>query len=93
MEILIAEKIETPLGTLLAAASSQGLCLLEFTDVEDRINRHVAQLEKSFNAQIKEGNSKIIQQLKKELTEYFNGNRKTFDIALYFRGTEFQEKA
>ena len=93
METLIVENIETPIGTLLAAANGQGLCLLEFADVEERINRHVDHLEKSFNAQIQEGKSKIIQQLKQELTEYFNGKRKTFDIALDFRGTEFQEKA
>ena len=93
METLIAEKIDTPVGTLLAAASSQGLCLLEFSDVEDRLNRHIAKIEKSFNTQIQKGDSKIIQQLKQELTEYFNGKRKTFDIAIDFHGTEFQEKA
>ena len=92
METLIAEKIDTPVGTLLAAASSQGLCLLEFSDVEDRLNRHIAKIEKSFNTQIQKGDSKIIQQLKQELTEYFNGKRKTFDIAIDFHGTEFQEK-
>ncbi len=93
MEILIAEEIETPVGKLLAAASDQGLCLLEFADVEDRLNRHVSQLEKTFKTKISKGESAIIQQLKRELTEYFNGERKTFEIALDFRGTEFQENA
>ncbi len=93
MEILIAEEIETPVGKLLAAASDQGLCLLEFADVEDRLNRHVSQLEKTFKTKISKGESAIIQQLKRELIEYFNGERKTFEIALDFRGTEFQENA
>lgn len=93
METLISEKIETPLGILLAATSSKGVCLLEFADVPDRSNRHVTQLEKHFKTQMQEGECEIIQQLKKELTEYFNGERKTFDVALDFRGTEFQEKA
>ena len=93
MEILIAEEIETPVGKLLAAASDQGLCLLEFADVEDRLNRHVSQLEKTFKTKISKGESAIIQQLKRELIEYFNEERKTFEIALDFRGTKFQEDA
>ncbi len=93
MEILIAEEIDTPVGKLLAAASDQGLCLLEFADVEDRLNRHVSQLEKTFKTKISKGESAIIQQLKRELIEYFNEERKTFEIALDFRGTKFQEDA
>ena len=91
MKTITAEKIETPVGILLAAASDKGLCLLEFADVEDRLNRHVTQLEKNFKTKISTGESATIQQLKRELSEYFNGERKTFDIALDFRGTEFQE--
>jgi len=93
METLIAEEIETPVGKLLAAASNQGLCLLEFADVENRLKRHVSHLEKTYKTKIIKGESTIIQQLKQELTEYFNGERKTFDTALDFRGTEFQEIA
>lgn len=93
METLIAEEIDTPVGKLLAVASDQGLCLLEFADVEDRLNRHISQLEKIFKTKISTGDSAIIQQLKRELIEYFNGERKTFEIALDFRGTEFQENA
>ena len=95
METIIAEEIETPVGTLLAAASNKGLCLLEFADVENRVTRHISHLEKTFKATITihKGESHIIQQLKIELIEYFNGDRKAFDIALDFRGTKFQENA
>ncbi len=93
METIIAEEIETPVGTLLAAASNKGLCLLEFADVEDRLNRNVSQLEKNFKTKLSSGESATIQQLKTELTEYFNSDRKSFDIALDYRGTEFQENS
>lgn len=93
IEEIIAQKIETPVGTLLAAASKQGLCLLEFAEVEDRLTRHISHLEKTFKTEIVFGNSPFINQLKKELIEYFKGDRKNFDIALDFRGTEFQESA
>jgi len=93
VETIIAEEIETPVGKLLAAATEQGLCLLEFADVEDRLKRHVSQLEKNFNTTITKGESATIQQLKTELSEYFNGERKSFDINLDYRGTEFQESS
>ena len=93
METIISEKIETPIGTLLAAASDKGLCLLEFADVEDRLNRHFNHIEKNFKTKITQGKSRTINQLKQELTEYFKGTRKNFNVALDFRGTEFQENA
>jgi len=37
--------------------------------------------------------TEIIQQLKQELREYFNGERKSFDVKLDTKGTEFQESA
>ena len=92
-EKISAEKIETPVGTLLAAASKQGVCLLEFAEVEDRLTRHIKHLEKTFKTDIIFAESPFINQLKTELKEYFNGERKNFDVALDFRGTEFQERA
>ena len=93
METIISEEIETPVGTLLAAASDKGLCLLEFSDVKDRLDRHVSQLEKNFKTKFSTGESATIQQLKTELAEYFNGERKSFDIPLDYRGTPFQEES
>lgn len=93
MDNIIAEKIHTPVGFLLAAATNKGICLLEFADVEDRLNRHVNHLEKIYKTKISSGESVFIQQLKEELNEYFNGERKDFDVVLDLRGTEFQEKA
>jgi len=34
----------------------------------------------------------LIRQCHTELTEYFNGSRKAFDVPLYFKGTDFQKK-
>jgi len=93
METIISEKIESPVGTLLAAATAKGLCLLEFADVEDRLNRHLNHLETVFKTKIVEGNSEIIKQLKKELKEYFKGDRKNFDVNIDCKGTAFQENA
>jgi len=93
METIFSEKIESPVGTLLAAATAKGLCLLEFADVEDRLNRHQNHLETVFKTKIVDGNSEIIKQLKKELKEYFKGDRKNFDVKIDCKGTAFQENA
>lgn len=37
-----------------------------------------------------EGNAPVLEQAKKELTEYFAGTRKTFSVPLNPRGTDFQ---
>lgn len=43
-------------------------------------------------AEFKIETSSILVQTKKQLDEYFTGNRKTFDIPLHPVGTDFQEK-
>jgi len=89
-EKIISEKIETPVGTMLAAASSKGICLFEFMDVEKRLNRQQNHLEKIFGCKIESGTSPYLDQLKTELNEYFSGERKQFNVPLDFKGTDFQ---
>ena len=93
METLISQKIQTPLGILLAATSKEGLCLLEYSDVPDRLTKHTKQLEKTFKVKMISGQSPILIKLSSQLKEYFDGERKSFDLPLDYRGTEFQEHA
>ncbi len=93
MAILKSEKIETPVGNMLAAASSKGICLFEFMDVEDRLDKQISHLEKTRACKLEAGKSPYFDQLKTELEEYFTGSRKTFDIPLDFAGTDFQEQS
>ena len=89
-EKIISEKIETPVGTMLAAASSKGICLFEFMDVDKRLNRQQNHLKKIFGCKIESGTSPYLDQLKTELNEYFSGERKQFNVPLDFKGTDFQ---
>nr|WP_234047739.1 methylated-DNA--[protein]-cysteine S-methyltransferase [Chryseobacterium paridis] len=89
--IIDLKRIETPLGTMFACAVEEGICLLEFTDRKN-MERQFASLSKALNAEIVQGENKHFQQLERELQEYFEGKRKTFDVPLYITGTEFQEK-
>ena len=88
---IVTAWIESPLGPLVAGATSEGICLLEFTD-RRMLDAQFATLRRRFKRPIVPGENSHIKQLKKELEEYFKGTRKNFTVPLYYPGTEFQQK-
>lgn len=89
---IITQSIKTPFGGMLAGATTKGICLLEFTDT-NRVEMQLPRLEKSFSANISQGDSPLFTQLKDELNEYFTGNLQQFTVPLDTKGTEFQMQA
>ena len=84
---IIIDRFTTPLGPVFTCATEYGVCLLEFTDrriLETEINY----LQKTLNGIILTGENPHIEQLKKELSEYFNHSRKKFDVKIHFTGSE-----
>jgi O-6-methylguanine DNA methyltransferase len=92
MKTIVTRTIETPFGELLAAATTKGICLLEFTDT-DRVAMQLPRLEKSFNAKIETGSSPYFSVLTKELTAYFKSELQDFKVPLDIKGTVFQMQA
>ncbi len=90
-DCIVTSWIESPFGPLLTAATSGGICLLEFTD-RRRLDHQYSRLRKYFSCAIVPGENTHIRQLKKELEEYFRGNRKTFSVPLVSPGTPFEQK-
>lgn len=91
MEIIHQKTIQTPLGEMIACAVDEGICLLEFTDRKN-IEKQFKSLSKALNAEIIEKEHKHFKQLDNELNEYFEGKRSSFEVPLFIKGTEFQEK-
>ncbi len=91
--MITTREIKTPVGIMLTAATPKGICLFEFMDVKDRLARQTNHLEKIYSSKLEEGESPFFTQLETELEEYFAGSRKTFDIPLDFKGTDFQEQS
>jgi len=89
--IIPTTRILTPLGPMLAAATEDGICLLEFAD-RRMLETEIKRLSKSLNAKFVPGSSKHFGTLEKQLGEYFSGARKEFDIPLVSPGPEFQKK-
>jgi len=84
-------RFATPLGPMFACATSEGVCLLEFTD-RRMLETEFVDLKKRLNAEILPGTNEHIALLQKELTEYFEGTRKVFTVPLVSPGTPFQEQ-
>ena len=85
------KRIETPLGTMLTCATSQGICMLEFTD-RKMLETELKSIAKLLNATIIQGPNEHFEIVEIQLREYFEGNRKEFSVPLHTPGTEFQNK-
>jgi AraC family transcriptional regulator of adaptative response/methylated-DNA-[protein]-cysteine methyltransferase len=90
-DCIVAAWVESPFGPLLAAATSKGICLLEFTD-RRRLDHQFERLRKYFQCSIVPGENNHTAQLKSELAEYFAGTRKRFSVKLFYPGTPFEQK-
>ena len=86
---LMARRLETPLGTMLALADDAGLRLLEFVDRRG-LERELVQIRRRLKCAIVPGNHAILDRTAGQLTEYFAGQRKHFDLPLAPVGSVFQ---
>ncbi|WED28499.1 methylated-DNA--[protein]-cysteine S-methyltransferase [Vibrio sp. DW001] len=87
--VILISRVTTPLGPMFVCASDDGVCLLEFVD-RRMLETEFKDLQKSLKAKIIAGENRHIKQVKKELNEYFLGQRKKFEVELLTPGTEFQ---
>ena len=66
---------------MIAGATDEGICLLEF--VERRmLETQLRRLSRRLDAPFAPGSNAMTGQLDKELDEYFEGLRKSFDVPL-----------
>lgn len=89
--MILTSKFNTPLGEMIAGATGEGLCLLDFTESK-RYMRIIDDLGRILKTGIQEGENIHIQDTIIQLDEYFKGKRKEFNIPLAMIGTEFQKE-
>lgn len=96
--IIYKKNIKTPLGDMIACASENGVCFLDFVDRKNfeklfysMVNKLNGEIIELLNKESKKP-YEIIIRLEKELNEYFSGKRKEFTVPLIKTGTEFQNK-
>ena len=90
-QIITINRIPTPLGPMMIGVTDEGLCLLEFTD-RRMLETQIDVLKKRMNSEMLTGKHPMIDEVSKQLEEYFEGKRKSFDVPLVVPGTDFQQR-
>ena len=91
-DCLFAERLTTPLGTMLAVADDDGLRLLEFGD-RRALERELPLLRERLGKSVVPGEHPHLTAARTQLADYFAGKNLEFDIPLAPVGSEFQLKA
>jgi len=88
---LLARRLETPLGTMLALADEGSLRLLEFVDRRG-LERELVLLRRRLKCAIVPGNNPVLDETARQLVRYFAGESLTFDLPLAPVGSDFQRR-
>ncbi len=84
--------LTSPLGPLVAGATDEGVCLVEFTD-RRMLETELAALRKQFgDSAVVPGMNRHLRQLEAELGEYFAWTLRAFSVPLVCPGTPFQQR-
>lgn len=89
MEAINIIRYLSPVGEMMIGSYGGNLCICDWAKekrrgtIDRRICRHL-------NAEYEEGTSEVIEQAVSQLREYFQGERRDFDIPIVFTGSEFQ---
>ena len=86
---LFAERIETPLGAMLAIADDAGLRLLEFVD-RRAMERELSILRTRLGANVVPGEHRYLDAVRAQLADYFSGENLEFSVPLAPVGSPFQ---
>jgi AraC family transcriptional regulator of adaptative response/methylated-DNA-[protein]-cysteine methyltransferase len=80
---------DTPIGEMIAGATDTHLVVLEFAR-RRTLDAQLERLTRTTGFTLERGDSRIVRDLRRELAEYFRGERKEFTIPIDARGTPFQ---
>lgn len=87
---ILFSHLENPLGPMIAGATDNGVCFLEWHD-RGGLERIMERVTKRYRRSLAEGTNRHLAQLEQEMLEYFIGKRRQFAIAIDVTGTEFEQ--
>jgi AraC family transcriptional regulator of adaptative response/methylated-DNA-[protein]-cysteine methyltransferase len=90
-DAIVIRMLPTPLGPMLAGATDEGICLLEFTD-RPMLPTQLAVLERRIGRPVVAGRHALLDGLAAQLHGYFAGERLAFDLPLASPGSPFQQR-
>ena len=83
--------MQSPVGTLLLAATDSAVCSLEFVDAAS-LEARLHSLRQRVAGAVVTATNRCLALVRNQLEEYFEGRRRAFDVPLSFVGTAFQQK-
>lgn len=87
---LVAKRLDTPLGPMVAAASPSGLAMLEFID-RDRFDAQLEAVSKRYGLPLRRaGEHAVLDRTEAQLERYFARDLRRFQVPLDVRGTPFE---
>lgn len=89
--VINIQKYSSPCGELLIGTFNYKLCLCEW-NTGARLDITGRRVRKYLLAHYEECSDSVTEAAKRQLDEYFEGKRKTFDLPLLHLGTEFQQR-
>jgi AraC family transcriptional regulator, regulatory protein of adaptative response / methylated-DNA-[protein]-cysteine methyltransferase len=89
MDVVHMTRILTPLGPMIAGATEEGLCLLEFSD-RRMLELQLRRVGRLFGLPMVPGRHEVLDRIETELADYFAGILQDFTVPLVVPGSEFQ---
>lgn len=90
--VLTTTRLDTPIGPMIAGATDAGLALLEFAD-PDRLAPQLAAACRWLGGEARDGSHPLLDRIRSELADYFEGRRTAFDVPLDPAGSPFERDA
>lgn len=88
---MVYRNLKSPLGEMIAGATEKGVCFLEWHD-RGGVDKIKLRVEKRYKVSLQEGNNRHLDQLERELADYFAGRLKKFSVPMAVTGTPFEQK-
>ncbi|WP_138419254.1 methylated-DNA--[protein]-cysteine S-methyltransferase [Aquibacillus sediminis] len=90
--VLRYDELVTPIGPLTILASGEGLCRIDFGEMRDLKSSLQRWSKRYYLCTEMVQDAAPIEEVKRQLTEYFAGERKEFTTDFHLNGTPFEKK-
>jgi len=87
--VVVVDRVLTPLGPMLAGATDDRLCLLEFAD-RRMLATQLERLRRRLSCVMVPGRNDVIRRAAHEVEAYFEGSQRELTVPFTDPGTEFQ---
>jgi len=88
---VLVTRLLTPLGPMVAGATDDGVCLLEFAD-RRMLETQIGRLRRYLDGPIVPGDHELTRRLAGEVERYFAGTLQDFTVPIVAPGTPFQQR-